>query len=233
MLLSIDWDAFSGTRELVFDAPIWGTADREADRLSAWQARASKRGATGAGDWAALEADFPLYVGWQGVQQYAGKPAFAALSHAEAWGWLEQFEVQDMLNVDSHHDLCSFSGDAGRLRPGNWAGLALAAGKIRHYTCLYPAWHADLPVAEGYDLKRTRAEIAPLLPTPLHQRVTLTRAGLTRTEAGADGWPDPAGITALLLVQSPAWTNPAHDAQFWSLVEGLQAQLLTRPLMRF
>ena len=54
LLLSIDWDAFSGTRELVFDAPIWGTRDREEDRLQAWRDRARRRGGPG---WARSPAD--------------------------------------------------------------------------------------------------------------------------------------------------------------------------------
>lgn len=224
MLLSLDWDAFSGTRELVFDAPIWGTADRAADRLEAWRVRAQKRGGT---HWDSLAQDFPLYGGWEGLRQYAGKPAFAALSHAEAWEWLEKFEVQDVLNIDSHHDLCSLSGDPTRLRPGNWAGLALAAGKIRHYTCQYPAWHADLPVAEGHDLERTWAELAALLPPEVLSRISLRRA-----EPATSLWPDPAEVTGLLLVQSPAWTSPAHDPVFKGLLQHVKAQAITPPLER-
>lgn len=228
MLLSVDWDALSGTRELVFDAPIWGTRDRPEDRLEAWHERRRRRGGPqqnpgGAQDWSALEADFPLYPGAQALRGYAGVPTWAALSHAEAWGWLDRFGVQDVLNIDSHHDLYSGSGDPTRVRPGNWAGLALAAGKVRHYTCQYPAWHAGLPVAEGHDLERTAAEVAAHLPPDLVRRVTLRRG---------DVWPEPAQVTALLLVQSPAWTSPAHDPAFWSLVRSLGATLLDRPLDR-
>lgn len=214
MLLSIDWDAFSGTRELVFDAPIWGTPDREYDRLEGWRERARKRGGK---SWDALAEDFPLYSGWQNLVQFAGIPTYACTSHVSAWEWLDLFPVQDVLNVDSHHDLGNRSGDPARVRPGNWAGLALRAGKIRHYTCQYPPWHAQLPVAEGYDLERTRAEIQPLLPAPMLDRVTLTRMG---------GWPEPASVEAILLVQSPAWTNPAHDQAFCSVIQQLTASHL-------
>lgn len=225
MLLSIDWDAYSGTRELVFDAPIWGTRDLEHDRLEAWRGRARKRGGQG---WAALDADFPLYPGWRELEQYAGVPAFVALSHADAWGWLEHFSTsdqpgQDVLNLDSHHDLASRSGDGSRVRPGNWAGLGLRAGLIRRYTCRYPAWHAELPVAEGFDLDRTRAELGPLLPPGVLARVTLTRTLPL---------PPPAEVTALLLVQSPAWTNPAHDAEFLALAGHLNCATLTQPMER-
>lgn len=220
MLLSIDWDAFSGTRELVFDAPIWGTPDREYDRLAAWRVRADKRGG---GSWAALAADFPLYGGWQQLAQYAGIPSWVALSHAEAWQWLEFFEVQDVLNIDSHHDLGNLSGDPARVRPGNWAGLALQTGRIRSYTCQYPAWHKDLPVAEGFDLERTCSEIKALLPPETLERVHLTRA---------DTWPDPQLVKGLLLVQSPAWTNPDHDGIFHGECRQLQAKVLTLALER-
>lgn len=220
MLLSIDWDAYSGTRELVFDAPIWGVRDTEHDRLAAWQGRAHKRGGS---DWAALAEDFPLYGGWQGLRQYAGLPAFVTLSHADIWPVLERFAGLDVLNIDSHHDLTSFSGDPTRLRPGNWAGLALGAGLAARYECRYPTWHADLPVAEGYDLERTHTEITPLLPPPVLERVTLTRSA---------GLPDRAAVTALVLVQSPAWTNPAHDREFWALAEVLGAEVLVEPLRR-
>lgn len=211
MLLSVDWDAFSGTRELVFDAPVWGTRDREHDRLGAWRERARRRGGA---DWAALAADFPLYPGWEALAQYAGVPASVTLSHADAWTWLERYPGRDVVNVDSHHDLCSFSGDPARLRPGNWAGLGLRAGLIRTYTCVYPGWHAALPVAEGHDLERTWAEITPLLPADVRARAALTR-GLR--------WPDPGAVEAVLLVQSPAWTSPAHDPALCGVAGALRA----------
>jgi hypothetical protein len=224
MLLSVDWDAFSGTRELVFDAPIWGTPDRPHDRSDAWWTRVLRRGGA---SWAALEPDFPLYPGWEAITRYAGVPAFVALSHADAWTWLERFPGQDVLNVDSHHDLASVSGDRRRLRPGNWAGLGLDAGLIRTYTCLYPAWHARLPVAEGFDLARTGAELQALLPDGVLARTTLRR------QAGPqDGWPDAAQVQALLLVQSPAWTSPAHDAAFMRLARGVGAAPVSEPLDR-
>ncbi|MFC5847085.1 arginase [Deinococcus petrolearius] len=224
MLLSIDWDAFSGPRELVFDAPIWGTRDREEDRLAAWRSRAARRGGAG---WGALEDDFPLYPGWEALAAYAGAPAWVTLSHADAWAWLERFPGEDVLNLDSHHDLASFSGDPARLRPGNWAGLGLRAGLIRQYTCVYPAWHAGLPVAEGFDLERTGAELAPLLAPELLARVTLTRAA-----SPGSGLPDPAEVRAVLLVQSPAWTSPAHDGAFAALAGALRAAPLAPPLVR-
>lgn len=224
MLLSVDWDAFSGTRELVFDAPIWGTPDREADRLALWHERLRRRSGVA---WADLEPDFPLYDGWQKLLDYAGVPTFITLSHADAWAWLQNFPGQDVLNVDSHHDLVSFSGDPARLRPGNWAGLGLGAGLVRRYTCLYPWWHAGLPVAEGYDLPRTWEEIAPRLPPELAGRVTLTR----QEHPGA-GWPPVQDVTSLLLVQSPAWCSPAHDAALFELAERLSAVPLCPPLRR-
>lgn len=220
MLLSIDWDAFSGTRELVFDAPIWGTRDAPPDRLKAWRTRVYKRGGQ---DWQALAQDFPLYSGWQALGQYRGIPTWLALSHADAWAWLQQFPGSDVLNIDSHHDLASFSGDGSRLRPGNWAGLSLQAGLIRSYTCCYPPWHADLPVAEGFDLNRTQAELIPLLPADLLERTALVNSLCL---------PAVAEVRSILLVQSPAWTNPAHDREFWQLSRQLQAAILTSPLER-
>lgn len=226
MLLSIDWDAFSGCVPLVFDAPIWGTRDRAYDRLGAWWDRARKRDPQAPG-WTALEEDFPLYPGWEVLECYAGIPASVTLTHADAWDWLAHFPPEDVLNVDSHHDLASFSGDPARVRPGNWAGLGLRAGRVSRYTCLYPDWHTALPVTEGFDLERTRAELVPLLPPDVLDRVTLTRM-----PAPGAGLPDPSLVTALLLVQSPAWTNPAHDAVFWGLVRALRAEVLTPPLDR-
>ncbi|PTA67727.1 arginase [Deinococcus arcticus] len=229
MLLSVDWDAFSGTRALVFDAPVWGTRDRDEDRLAAWTARAARRGGDphGAAPWAALEDDFPLYPGWETLRAYAGVPAWVTLSHADAWEWLQQFPGQDVLNLDSHHDLASVSGDPARVRPGNWAGLGLRSGLIRRVTTLYPHWHAELPVAEGFDLPRTWAEVSPLLPAERHDRITLTRQA-----APGAGLPDPAGVTALLLVQSPAWTSPAHDPALRDLAAALRARVLQPPLWR-
>ncbi|MVN85773.1 arginase [Deinococcus sp. HMF7620] len=226
MLLSVDWDAFSGTRELVFDAPIWGTPDRDTDRLAAWSVRAQRRGA-GPADWAALDTDFPLYTGWEALRAYAGVPAFVTLSHADAWEWLDQFPGQAVLNLDSHHDLGSTSGDPERVRPGNWAGLALRRGRVRHVTTLYPVWHEALPVAEGYDLARTAGELTALLPPDALARVTLTRQ-----VAPGSGLPDPAAVSSVLLVQSPAWTNPAHDGALLDLAAALRCSPLVPPLRR-
>ena len=224
MLLSVDWDAFSGPRELVFDAPIWGTRDRPEDRFEAWRLRAAKRGG---GAWEALAEDFPLYAGWEALHAYVGVPTFLTLSHADAWDWLAAFPGEDVLNVDSHHDLVSWSGDPARVRPGNWAGLALRAGRARRYACLYPWWHAGLPVAEGYDLTRTRAELAAHVEGDWDGR-----AELRRQRDPADGWPDPAGVRALLLVQSPAWCSPAHDPVLFALARQLGARVLSPPLVR-
>lgn len=220
MLLSIDWDAYSACAEFVFDAPIWGTPDREHDRLEAWRERVRRRGGTG---WGALEADFPLLGDPQALARYAGRPAFVAWSHAHAWAWLERFPGRAVLNLDSHHDLVSFSGDPTRLRPGNWAGLALAGGLVSRYTVRYPAWHAGLAVAEGFDLARTRAELDECLPAGILERVQLERA---------DTLPPPEEVEAVLLVQSPAWTSPAHDADFLALALTLRAEELSAPLLR-
>ena len=220
MLLSIDWDAYSACAEFVFDAPIWGTPDREHDRLTAWRARVRRRGGRG---WDSLEHDFPLLGDWQSLTRFAGLPTFVAWSHAHAWAWLEQFPGRPVLNLDSHHDLVSVSGDPSRLRPGNWAGLALGQGLVTRYTARYPGWHAGLAVAEGHDLARTRDELAARLPADLLARVTLERSDLL---------PDPAEVEAVLLVQSPAWTSPAHDAAFAGLCAALQARELSPPLAR-
>ena len=217
MLLSLDWDAYSGCAEHVFDAPIWGTPDREHDRLEAWRGRARKRGGTG---WDVLDADFSLYSGWEKLAGYASVPAFVTLSHAAAEVWLPLYPGREVLNIDSHHDLYSQTGDPGRWRPGNWAGLGLAAGLLRRYTVRYPDWHTGLAVAEGYDPARTRRELEAALPPELLAQVTLERG---------PALPDPAEVEAVLLVQSPAWTSPAHDAAFFRLLDALDAAPLGLP----
>lgn len=227
MILSIDWDAFSGCRPLVFDAPIWGTPDRPADRTERWRQRALRRDPL-ATDWRALEGDFPLYPGWEGIEQYAGLPACVAWSHAHAWSWLERYPGRAVLNVDSHHDLYSGSGpsiggDPSQVRPGNWAGLGLRAGLIGRYTVQYPSWHTELAVAEGYDLARTEQEVAARVRTEQLSRIHLSRA---------DKLPPPAATEAVLLVQSPAWSSPAHDPAFLALVAALSAEVISAPLLR-
>ena len=216
MLLSIDWDAYSGCAEHVFDAPIWGTPDREHDRLQAWQERARKRG----GGWEALAADFPLYPGWQALTRYMGLPAFVTLSHAAAEGWLRLYPGRTVLNIDSHHDLYSQSGDRARWRPGNWAGLGLASGLIGSYIVRYPAWHNLLLVAEGHDLGRTEGEIMASLNPELLPRL--------RLERGPE-LPPVAQVEALLLVQSPSWSSPAHDPAFFELARAFGATVLGEP----
>ncbi|ULH14840.1 arginase [Deinococcus sp. KNUC1210] len=217
MLLSVDWDAYSGCADLVFDAPIWGTPDREHDRLARWHERVSKRGGS---DWQALDAEFPLYPGWQELTQYAGVPVYSALSHEQAALWLHAFPGRDVLNIDSHHDLSNLRGDPQRWRPGNWAGLGLAAGLIERYTVRYPEWHAGLLVTEGYDLSRTRQELETALLPDVLARVQLERSAAL---------PAPAEVEAVLLVQSPSWTNPAHDAALFGLLHALKATALGEP----
>jgi hypothetical protein len=217
MLLSIDWDCYSGCAEYVFDAPIWGTPDHKHDRVQAWRERARKRGGS---SWDVLSADFPLYSGWEALTQYAGLPTHVTLSHAAAEDWLRLYPGREVLNLDSHHDLYSSSGDTARWRPGNWAGLGLAGGLISRYTVRYPAWHEGLLVAEGHDLARTQAELETALPPELLPSIRLERGPQL---------PPASEVEALLLVQSPSWCSPAHDAAFFRLARQLGASVLGQP----
>ncbi|PYE55178.1 arginase [Deinococcus yavapaiensis] len=219
MLLSVDWDYYSGTVEHTFDAPIWGSRDREEDRVEAWRARARKRGGA---DWEVLAEDFPLHGDPTGLSRYMGRPTFVAWSHASAWAWLERFPRREVVNFDSHHDLYSSSGDPERVRPGNWAGLALKRQLVTRYTCVYPAWHENVRVAEGFDLGRTRGEIEQARPD-VAPFVALSRG---------DALPPAESVEAVLLVQSPSWTNPAHDDVFLDLASRLDAEELTAPYRR-
>lgn len=222
MLLSLDWDYYSGSAEHVFDAPLWGSPDREADRAARWRERALGRDPQARG-WEVLARDFPLYGDPRELLVFQGRPTFVAWSHAHAWTWLERFPGRAVLNFDSHHDLYSLSGDAARVRPGNWAGLALASGRAARYACVYPAWHAQVRVAEGYDLSRTWGELEGKLARGLWPRLRLSRG---------EALPAPAEVEALLLVQSPAWTNPAHDELFFELARTLGAEALSAPILR-
>ena len=217
MLLSVDWDYFVGSSDLIFDSPLWGTADTVLERSPAWSARAIKRGGS---SFEALRDDFPLLVSPKPLEALVGVPCFACVTHSDAYRLLEKLEIKRVLNLDSHHDLYSSSGDPERVRPGNWAGLALERGLIDSYTCRYPAWHADLRVAEGFDLERTRAEL-PAKFSSLN--LTLERGGLEL---------DWAAVKAVLLVQSPAWTNPLFDPDFLELCAVLKAEFLEPPLER-
>ena len=222
MLLSVDWDFYSGTLKHVFDAPLWGTPDREFDRLERWRERARKRDFQANG-WEVLASDFPLFGNPRELLAYAGLPTFVAWSHAHAWEWLERYPNRDVLNFDSHHDLYSKSGDFARVRPGNWAGLALKRGLVLHYTCVYPSWHQEVRVSEGYDLERTWEEVRAHLDSQLWPRVTLSRASAL---------PRPAEVESLLLVQSPAWTSPAHDEAFLDVGKELRAEEISAPHRR-
>lgn len=222
MLLSVDWDYYSGAADEVFDGPLWGTADHERDRLDLWRERARRR-LPEADGWSVLNADFPLYGDPLELLAYRGLPTFVTWTHADAWRWLDDWPERDVVNLDSHHDLYSLSGDPGRVRPGNWAGRALEHGKVRHYTCVYPAWHEGVRVAEGFDLSRTWEEVRAATDRSLWPHMTLTRGAAL---------PAPADVEAVLLVQSPSWTNPAHDDLLARLVRELAATPLAATLTR-
>lgn len=219
MLLSVDWDAFSGSVDEVFDSPLWGVRDNEHSRCALWQERLKRRGGL---HWQDLEGDFPLSADVSPLLNYAHLPVWVALSHEHIWPVLEEMRPSLVINIDSHHDLYSSSGDPERLRPGNWAGQALRRGLVEEVICRYPLWHAGVRVAEGFDLSRTRAEIALAAPE------LLSGARLERSEE----WPAADTLAGVVLVQSPSWSNPAHDALFWALAREMGATELSKPLWR-
>ena len=133
---------------------------------------------------------------------------------------IEGLGISSVVNLDSHHDLYSLSGDPKRVRPGNWAGLALEHGLISSYTCIYPAWHENVRVTEGFDLHRTKLE----LPSRFLDFEIELQLGDLKLE--------PEDISAVLLVQSPAWTNPLYDSVFLELCQILKAQILSPILER-
>ena len=59
MLLSVDWDYFVGSADLIFDSPLWGTTDTVLERNAMWSSRALKRGGS---SFEVLREDFPLLV---------------------------------------------------------------------------------------------------------------------------------------------------------------------------
>jgi hypothetical protein len=216
-LLSIDWDYFSGSAELVFDSPFWGTRDTDFDRFEAWEARALKRGGSG---FEVLQDDFPLFGNPLDLFKFAGLPCYATVTHSDAFALIEDLGISSVTNLDSHHDLYSSSGDPNRVRPGNWAGLALEHGLISGYTCIYPTWHETVRVTEGFDLSRTELE----LPGRFDEFEIGFQRGVLKLE--------PEEVTAVLLVQSPAWTNPLYDAVFLELCQTLNAQIISPILER-
>lgn len=226
LLLSVDWDAYSAVRPLVFDAPIWGSADREFDRAERWEERVRRRD-PGARDFSPLSTDYPLLGRPDDLLRYRGRPVYALWSHAHLLPLLQLWAAErgplPVLSVDSHHDLFSGSGDPDLPRPGNWAGLALARGLVSRLTVRYPPWHAGLPVAEGFDLARTEAELRAALPPEALHRVTLERSAEL---------PPPAAVGAVVLVQSPSWCSPAHDPALLALLRALSAVAVTSPRQR-
>jgi hypothetical protein len=210
LLLSVDWDYFSGSLEHVFDSPLWGTPDLEFDRLERWKERARVRGGS---SFEVLRHNFPLFGNPRELLRFAGVPTFAVASHDAAYGLLETLRCSSVINLDSHHDLFSSSGDPQRVRPGNWAGLALEHGLIESYSCIYPAWHADVRVSEGFDLERTRSELGA--------RAWRDRVSLSHDESVLDSL-EPS---FMLLVLSPAWSNPLYDPSFLEIARGLKAEI--------
>ncbi len=225
-LLSVDWDYFSGSAELVFDSPFWGSRDTEFDRTQAWVARALKRGGTG---FEILQNDFPLLGQPLELLNLAGLPCYATVSHSDAYALIEHLGISSVMNLDSHHDLYSSSGDPSRVRPGNWAGLALEHGLISSYTCFYPPWHEHVRVTEGFDLNRTELELnEQFARRGWSETIPYTMPSLQRRMPNLEK----TEFDAVLLVQSPAWTNPLYDSLFLELCQTLNAQILSPILKR-
>ena len=212
-LLSVDWDYFSGSLEHIFDSPLWGSADLEFDRCERWRERARSRGGSG---FEVLRHDFPLFGDPRALLRFVGVPTFAVSNHDAAYGLLKPLNCSSVINLDSHHDLFSSSGDPNRVRPGNWAGLALEHGLIGSYSCIYPSWHSEIRVSEGFDLDRTCSEIGA--------RVWRDLVSLSREPPGLDGL-EYQSVRAMLLVLSPSWSNPLYDPLFLELAHGLNADL--------
>jgi hypothetical protein len=209
-LLSVDWDFFSGSLEHVFDSPLWGSPDLEFDQLECWRERSLARGGS---SFEILRHDFPLFGNPRELLRFVGVPTFAVSSHDAAYNLLERLNCSSVINLDSHHDLFSSSGDPKRVRPGNWAGLALEHGLIESYSCVYPSWHIDVRVTEGFDLKRTWSELGA--------RAWRDRVSLSREESVLER----LELQAILLVLSPSWSNPLYDPSFFELARGLQAEI--------
>jgi hypothetical protein len=209
-LLSVDWDYFSGSLEHVFDSPLWGSPDLEFDRFERWRERARVRGGSSFED---LRHDFPLFGNPRDLLRFDGVPVFAVASHDAAFALLGTLDCSSVINLDSHHDLFSSSGDPERVRPGNWAGLALEHDLIESYSCIYPAWHSDVRVSEGFDLDRTWSELGA--------RAWGDRVFLSHNESVLDSL-EPNFV---LLVLSPAWSNPLYDSTFFEIARGLNAQI--------
>jgi hypothetical protein len=212
-LLSVDWDYFSGSLEHVFDSPLWGSPDLEFDRLERWRERVLARGGSG---FEVLRHDFPLFGNPQALLRFVGVPSFAVSSHDAAYTLLQNLNCSSVINFDSHHDLFSSSGDPNRVRPGNWAGLALEHGLIESYSCVYPAWHSDVRVSEGFDLDRTWSELGT---RAWRDRISLS-LGTSTIETL-----EPSSVQVILLVLSPSWSNPLDDSAFFELARGLQAEI--------
>jgi hypothetical protein len=201
----------------VFDSPFWGTRDTDYDRSEAWEARALKRGGS---SFEILQNDFPLFGNPLELLKFADLPCYATVSHSDAYALIERLRISSVVNLDSHHDLFSLSGDPNRVRPGNWAGLALERDLISNYTCIYPDWHENVRVTEGFDLERTKLELPGHL---LDFEIDLQRGVLNL---------EPQEVAAVLLVQSPAWTNPLYDSMFLELCQSLNAQIISPLLER-
>ena len=212
-LLSVDWDYFSGSLEHVFDSPLWGSPDLEFDRCERWRERARSRGGS---SFEVLRHDFPLFGDPQELLRFVGVPTFAISSHDAAYGLLKHLTCSSVINLDSHHDLFSSSGNPNFVRPGNWAGLALEQGLIESYSCIYPTWHANVRVTEGFDLNRTWTELGA--------RVWRDRVSLSREPSVLNGL-EHQSVGAMLLVFSPSWSNPLYDPLFLELALGLNADL--------
>lgn len=139
-LLSVDWDYFFPD-VVPYD---WGHRESRLFAETLWNFRTMSRNLLTGEE--AIETVRPSghEEFWEGVVK--GAPVALAIteSHADLFGLLESFPVDEIVGFDQHHDL--YYGKLPDVPEcGSWAGHALESGLVKKYTLVYPAWRKDRP----------------------------------------------------------------------------------------
>lgn len=124
-----------------------------------------------------------------------------AESHSEIIGHIGDSRNLELVNVDSHHDICYCRIDeldisSGHFDCATWGGHLLVEGRIESWIQVYPAWRKKFPESLPF----------PVLCKPIPQKEWLR--DLSEIKFSPD---------LVFVCRSSPWVPPCYDGKFEQL----------------